>query len=85
MARVLDKLTLYTGTIWDAVWHFVLDIDPNEQEELHERMIVQFARYARQDIETVEQMELSTLQRYYRRLVEVVKQENAYTRANEEG
>jgi hypothetical protein len=82
--EVLAKLTMAcTGTPWDTIWHFVLTIDPKEQEKAHAKMIIQFARYARQSIEEVEAMELTEVQRYYRELVDVVQGENAFTMAAE--
>ena len=84
MQAVLAKLTMAcTGSNWDAIWHFLLQIDPKEQEKAHARMIIQFARYARQSIEEVEAMELTEVKRYYRELVAVVEGENAFTTAAE--
>lgn len=81
---MLGKLTMAcTGTQWDVIWHFLLLIDPKEQEKSHTRMIMQFARYARQSIEEVEAMELTEVKRYYRELVAVVEGENAFTTASE--
>lgn len=70
-------MAVRTGTAYDVIWSHHFGLDPEKREATHAKMIMQMARYARQDIGTVEEMEFVEVDRYYRTLVDIVSHENS--------
>ena len=55
----------------------MLDLDPKELGHVRERQIMALARYGRQPIDTWDSHTVVELQRWYRALADVMKDENA--------
>lgn len=66
------------GPFWDV------EIDPVELERARMKQKVYLARYARQDVFSWEDREVVELQRYFEELADIISQENAISRRQED-
>lgn len=78
----LEILSIYTGTLADAFWHHMIEIDPEEMDQDRRKQIVQMTRYGRLNFDW-EEMEIPELRRWYRALKDTLDDEDALSRANE--
>lgn len=79
----LEKLCGWEGGIYDAVWRFLLDLDPNEICDAREVQMMQLARYARFDYFKLEDADVLWIRAKLRVLERVLQLENETSRVTE--
>lgn len=79
----LSRLSMWTRTIFDAVWTFYYDIDPDELLHIRRKEKMYLARYARQSLLQWDEVEVTEISAWVKVLREVISEENAVTTAEE--
>jgi hypothetical protein len=68
----------------DAVWQFLIDIDPTLRLKMRMRQKLYLARYGRVGIFDWEERELSELDAYFKALSDMLAEESPVTHGSEE-
>lgn len=77
-------MDFHTGTAVDAVWHFLLLVDPNEREAVRGKQRAMLARYMRAPPLDWDSVEVVEIERYAADLTELIERENAARAVDEE-
>lgn len=80
----LEKLCGFTGTPYDAVWPYLLALDPKELRDNREIQKTQLARYLRCDIFRLEEAPIPWIRERVRYLGRVMEMESEAARATED-
>jgi len=73
----LNGVTYYRETASDAFWHYLINFDPRELEQIRLKQKVYLARYARISPEFWENREINELRAYYEATGDLVQAENS--------
>lgn len=80
----IDRIIPCTGSIADAYWHHLVMEEPAQILKIRTRQRMYLARYARQDVHSWDDREISELQEYFLALSDMVGEENELNRARED-
>ena len=80
----LKILSIYTDTYFDAFWHHIVLIDPDEVLRTRKFQKMQLARYGRQSIFDWDDVEVSELREWWDVLKEILESESPLASTIEE-
>jgi hypothetical protein len=72
----LKILSFHSESSVDAIWHMLIQWDPEDLLEARARQKMALARYARQDLHKWDDVEVREIRGWYNRLVELMNQES---------
>ena len=84
LSKSINVLHFHSGTVVDAYWHHLVEIDVAEREKSRYRVKVFLARYGRQNMLQWDDVEVAEIRRYADELAEMLTEENESTRVSEE-
>lgn len=84
LSKSINVLHFHTGTVVDAYWHHLIEIDVAEREKSRYRIKMFLARYGRQNVLQWDDVEVAEIRRYAEELSNLLTEENESSRVNEE-
>ncbi len=84
--RSLNRLSVCQGSVIDTIWRhlYTLDLTPEEVLKTRRQMVIQMARYGRQRIADMDDLEVTELRLLFNELHELMDREHAATSVSED-
>jgi hypothetical protein len=82
----VHSLSFFTGTVYDAVWHHTLELDPAKHVKMRRSQILQLSRYGRFGGGTISEWDeqpVSELRAWYEALKDLLDAEDALNKTLE--
>ncbi len=80
----VEAISFWTDSPADAFWHFLIDIDAEAILEYRRLQRAALARYGKQSWTQWDELDIEEMEQAYASVSDLVKRENALSRANED-